>query len=183
MSTILGAASPPGAVLGAANTQNGSRPSQLQCRSGVLAQRTAVRSLRPCLPVQQGSCQQPAAARRPLQQPCVSASASAGALDLAGPSTSACEPACGPLGFQTGFASAFTLGRHIGSGEALLSRRWPWLLAGVRPVVAPVVTLAGPSAPSAAFQLSLLDSKLSLWVRCSDCVAGLAFYPGALKAL
>jgi calcium-dependent protein kinase len=51
-----------------------------------------------------------------LQRPCVSASAAAGALELTGPSTSACEPACGPLGFQTGFGSAFTLGRHIGSG-------------------------------------------------------------------
>ena len=109
--------------MGAANRQNGTLPSQLQCRSGVLAQRTAASRLRQCLPAQLASSRQHAAARRLPQRPCVSASAAAGALDLTAPSTSACEPACGPLGFQTGFASAFTLGRHIGSGEALLSRR------------------------------------------------------------
>lgn len=116
MSAALRAQRPPAAP---ASSQNGSRPTQHLTRSAVAAQQTARLGSRQCPPAQLVASVRHAAARRRRQLPCVSASAAAALLDLStAPSTSGsgCET-CGPLGFQTGFASAFTLGRHIGSGE------------------------------------------------------------------
>ncbi len=75
-------------------------------------------SSRRCLPAQLVASRWQPTARRRAPALCSATSASSAlAFDVEAPSTSGQD--VGPLGFQTGFASAFTLGRHIGSGEPL----------------------------------------------------------------